>query len=192
MRCAGSRPTGRSPAFAGQARTESRSEPVGLAVVGGGVVEARVPLAARAAALGIDLLEEGDHFLHRSMQAVQVQTVEARLPSASLSTMLVMGVQPVDEVSHDDVPPHPGGEALEPAERFLGGSGTGSPASPGSGSRTRRPAGRARHARPYRGPHPGADPHLSRRPAQYCASCDGEVVADGRHGIPGPAGRRCI
>ena len=54
------------------------------------------------------------------MQAVKVQTVETALPLSSRTALLVVLVQPADEVADNHVAPHPGREALEAPQRLLG------------------------------------------------------------------------
>src|SRR5207248_4791998 len=55
---------------------------------------------------------------NRAVEAVQVESVEAHFRSASRKR-LVMSPQPLDEVEHDGVPPHPSWEAAEPRQRFI-------------------------------------------------------------------------
>ena len=54
------------------------------------------------------------------MQAVQIQTVEAGLAFAVLSTLPVVRVQPVDEIPDNDIAPHPRRKALKAAQRLVG------------------------------------------------------------------------
>ena len=75
---------------------------------------------ARAAA-GVDLVQVGDDLLHRSVQAVEIQTVEAGLPLAVRLGLAVVAAQPVDEVANHGVAPHPRREPLESTQRFVGG-----------------------------------------------------------------------
>jgi hypothetical protein len=68
-------------ALTGWSGAERRGKSVGLAVVGRPVVEARVTPARPVRRHGIDLVEVGDHLVHRPMQTVQVQAVEAGFPT---------------------------------------------------------------------------------------------------------------
>jgi hypothetical protein len=76
----------------------------------GAVVEA---LAGAARRLGIGLVEVADDGLDRAVQAVQVEAVEAR---GALRALVVLA-QPLDELEHHRVPPHPAREAAEVSER---------------------------------------------------------------------------
>ena len=62
--------------------------------------------------LGVDLVQVGDHGLHRGVQAVEVQTVEADLAACPADAVVVVA-EPADEVEDVGVAPHPGRESPE-------------------------------------------------------------------------------
>src|SRR5690242_4460915 len=86
------------------------------------MVEACVALPRAIGRGWINGVEVSNDFLHRSMQAVQIQAVEAGLAARALSPVGVVGIQPVNEIPYHDVAPRPSGEALEPAQCLRRGS----------------------------------------------------------------------
>ena len=74
------------------------------------------PRAPRAG--GIDLVQVGEHRFDRAVQAVEIEPVE---PGAlALGTRSVMPAQPLHEVEHIGVAPHPARKALEVPQRGFG------------------------------------------------------------------------
>ena len=83
------------------------------------VLEARVAVARAPRGVGVNLVEEAEHGLDRSVEAVEVEAVEADA-LAPRRERLVVAAQPLGELDDHAVAPHPGGEALETAERLFG------------------------------------------------------------------------
>jgi hypothetical protein len=83
------------------------------------LVEARVALARPLGRLGVDAVQVGDDRLHRGVEAVEVEPVEAG-PGRSWRERVVPLAQPAHELGDVVVPPHPGREASEVAQRLLG------------------------------------------------------------------------
>src|SRR5919106_2477740 len=83
------------------------------------LVEARVTLARPLCRLGIDLFEEPEHGLHRGAQAIEVEAVEADFRRV-LRKRVVVRPQPLDELDHVGVAPHPRRKASEVGERLYG------------------------------------------------------------------------
>ena len=84
------------------------------------LVEARVALPRPLRRLAIDAVEVLDHRLHRPVEAVEVEAVEADLRRRGRERVVVLA-QERHELRHLDVAPHPGREAPEVAERLLRG-----------------------------------------------------------------------
>lgn len=83
---------------------------VGLPVVlAAEMLEAREALARSPRRLRIGLVKVTEHRLDRAVQAVEVKAVEAGRLWRSLVTL----AQPLDELEHDSVTPHPGREAAK-------------------------------------------------------------------------------
>ena len=82
-------------------------------------MQALVAAASSRRGRRVDLLEVGDHGLHRRAQAVEVEAVEAHASPRSREAFVV-GAQPPDEVQDLGVAPHPGGESAEAAQGLLG------------------------------------------------------------------------
>jgi hypothetical protein len=91
---------------------------VGLAVLPTPVVEAAVALAGPLRGLRVDLVEVAQDEIHRLVQAVQVQPVDADRVGGAL----VVRAQPDGERLDDPVAPHPAWEAAEVAERLRRGA----------------------------------------------------------------------
>ena len=104
-------------ATTGLADPQADGSPVLLALAAE-VLEAGVALAGPGRRRRIDLLEVGDHLLDRRVEAVEVKAIEPR--GVGGIAAVVVRAQPADEVEHLGVSPHPGGEALEAAQRLLG------------------------------------------------------------------------
>src|SRR6266545_206300 len=81
------------------------------------VVEAGVPGTCALRGLGIDSLEVLDDRVHRGVQAVEVEAVEADLGRARRQLAVPLP-QPAEEGDDVGVPPHPGREAAEVGERL--------------------------------------------------------------------------
>jgi hypothetical protein len=103
------------------ARTVGGSEPVNLGVVANEMVEARVALTRPGRRLGIHPIEVADDFVDGSVQAVQIQAVETGPGHLAAAQPIVVLTLPGHEIQHVGVPPHPGREALESAQRLVGG-----------------------------------------------------------------------
>ncbi len=106
-------------AFAGQTGAEGGGESVRLTVIGRCVIEARVPVPRPRRRERIHLVQVRDHLVHRTVQAVEVQTVKAGLRFATGPAPGITGMQPFHEIADDNVAPHPGGKPFEPAQRFV-------------------------------------------------------------------------
>jgi hypothetical protein len=89
--------------------------------IGAEVVEAGVALARAGGGLGGDLLEVVDGGLHRAVQAVEVQPVEAHLGLARGQGVIEVA-QPPGELRDLGVAPHPDREAAEVLQGLLGGA----------------------------------------------------------------------
>ena len=83
----------------------------------GEVIEAGILRAGAIGCLGVDPLEVSEHGFPGSAQAIEIETVKADLRSAG-GKLIVICAQPVDELDHRGVAPHPRGKAPEPGERF--------------------------------------------------------------------------
>jgi hypothetical protein len=103
------------------ARTVGGSEPVNLGVVANEVVEARVALTRPGRRLWIHPIQVADDFVDGSIQAIQIQAVEAGPGHLAAAQPVVVLTLPGHEIQHVGVPPHPGREALESAQRLVGG-----------------------------------------------------------------------
>jgi hypothetical protein len=84
------------------------------------VVEADITSAGLPRRLGVDFLEILQHGFHRGAEAVKIEAVEAN-PWSARRQRVVVRSQPLDELDHLGVAPHPGWEAAEVGERFNGG-----------------------------------------------------------------------
>ena len=73
--------------------------------------QAAVAAARLVRGLGIDLVEVAQDGIDRGVEAVDVEAAE--LGPALRRPMLVLGPQPLHEIAHLDVAPHPGREARE-------------------------------------------------------------------------------
>src|SRR5215216_1865016 len=82
------------------------------------MVEAGVPRTRAPRRLGIDVLEVLDDRVHRGVQAVEVEAVEADLGRARRQFAIPLP-QPAEEGDDGRVPPHPGWEAVEVGESLL-------------------------------------------------------------------------
>ena len=102
--------------LAGNRPLVRQGEAVGLAL-GADVVEARIPRSGALRLVGIDRVEVRDDRFDRGPQAVEVEPVEAR-HAERIGDPVVPLAQPVDELDHLGVAPHPGREASEVAQRF--------------------------------------------------------------------------
>jgi hypothetical protein len=80
------------------------------------VLEAGVAPARAPRGLRVNLVQVAEHGLDGSVEAVEVEPVEADLCCAR-GQRVVVGAQPLDELDDDRVAPHPRREALEAAER---------------------------------------------------------------------------
>jgi len=97
-----------------------QGESVGLAF-GADVVEARIPCTGALCLVGIDRVEVRDDCFDRGSQAVEVEPVEAR-HAERIGDPVVAFAQPVDELDHLGVAPHPGREAPEISQRLPSGA----------------------------------------------------------------------
>src|SRR5829696_6980290 len=73
--------------------------------------QAAIAAARLVCGLGIDLVEVAQDGIDRGVEAVDVEAAE--LGPALRRPMLVLGPQPLHEIAHLDVAPHPGREARE-------------------------------------------------------------------------------
>lgn len=82
------------------------------------VVERRVALPRELGLLGIDAVEIADHRVGATVQAVQIEPVDARarLPRQGRVAL----AQPADELAHRTIAPHPCGQARQVRERRIG------------------------------------------------------------------------
>ena len=97
---------------------ERRGIAVDLGVVAE-VIEAGVAGAGANRALGVDLVEVAEHGLDGRVQAVEVEAVESD-PRRIAGEGIVVVAQPLHEVQHVGVAPHPAREALEVPKRRQG------------------------------------------------------------------------
>ena len=79
------------------------------------VVEARVAVPRALGGLRVNLVQIIKDRLHRGVQAVEVESVEADLFLIGRELVVVCS-QPADKIEHVGVAPHPGGEAKKPSE----------------------------------------------------------------------------
>src|SRR5918995_3998857 len=77
-------------------------------------VEAAVAIAGPRRRLRVYLLQKADYLLHRGKQRVEIEPVEAGAPVLGL--LCVVAMQPVDELEHVTIAPHPARKPLEVAE----------------------------------------------------------------------------
>ena len=82
------------------------------------MLEAAVPLPRACRSGRVHLVQITDHLLHRSVQRVEIQSVETG-PIARAARRVV-GAQPGHEILDHVIAPYPRGEALEPAQRGFG------------------------------------------------------------------------
>ncbi|ONC06239.1 hypothetical protein AQ910_05990 [Burkholderia pseudomallei] len=82
------------------------------------MVERRVALPRELGLLGIDAVEIADHRVGATVQAVQIEPVDARarLPRQGRVAL----AQPADELAHRTIAPHPCGQARKVGERRIG------------------------------------------------------------------------
>src|ERR1044072_6586668 len=79
------------------------------------VLEARITMARPARGLGVNLIQVPQYGLNRSVEPAEVEPVEANLCRADRQRVVVYS-QPLGELAHDRVAPHPDGETLEARE----------------------------------------------------------------------------
>ena len=94
----------------------ARGESVRLRIVSK-ILKTSVSLARCPGAFRIDLVEITDDRIHRSMQAVQVQSVDADFWFIC-SEAFIMRLDPSHQVENIRVAPHPAGETFVISERI--------------------------------------------------------------------------
>ena len=99
-------------------QASARQQAIGPDVLGE-LVEAGVARAGPPGRLGVDLLEVPEHGGHRGAETVEVQAVEADLARVRRQRVVVPA-QPLDELDHVGVAPHPGRKTPEAGQRFAG------------------------------------------------------------------------
>ncbi len=104
--------------FAGSVEVAGGDETIDLRVRTE-MVEAGITSPGPPCRVRVDLLEILQHGLHRGMEAVEIETVEAGLFEIR-GKRVVVPPEPVDEIHHFGVAPHPPREAPEIGERFRG------------------------------------------------------------------------
>jgi hypothetical protein len=83
------------------------------------MIETRIALACPLRRPLIDLLQIAEHGFHRRVHAIEIQAVKPDLCGTG-GTSIVVCSQPLDELDHLFVAPHPGRETPEVGERFHG------------------------------------------------------------------------
>jgi hypothetical protein len=150
---------------------------VALAVVAVPVIEAGVPRPGAHRGLGVHLLQVAQDEVHRLVQAVEVEAVEAD----RVDGVLVVRAQPHGEGLDDLVAPHPAREAQEVAQRVGRRAVLARPAHEAVDAVGRRPVGLDGH---------GVEAGLHDQPAGHAGALDVELVRPVRcladqHAAPG-------
>ncbi len=102
--------------LAGLRKAETGGVTVSL-LVPAKMIETRVAITSSLRAAGIDLFQIPDHFLARTVQTIQVESVETYLNCISRPGVIVLA-KPTDECFHIAVAPHPHRESREGRKRL--------------------------------------------------------------------------